>query len=279
MKIKFAKLVKRDLIFGFENNKYKFMGVILVFIAVIWMNIIKVKGEAFELGMSLNDINFIDLFFSIFKGIDYNTLPLPLNWIFINVYITYLVGSYCYDDLSEDSSHAVVRMGNRKYIWISKIIWMISTVIAFYLIILGITLVFSISMFDLSFDWSNFSSRSILGNIENNYSSIEFMILTVGIYILSSITMSILQMLISLILKPTYIYMVNISILVISLYLQQFVIPIQGSLMLRQSIFDSTYPINPQNTIVYNIVGFVLIFIIGSIYIRKFDMLVSQKTD
>ena len=25
MKIKFEKLIKRDLIFGFENNKYKFL--------------------------------------------------------------------------------------------------------------------------------------------------------------------------------------------------------------------------------------------------------------
>lgn len=279
MKIKLAKLIKRDLIFGFENNKYKFIGVALVFIAVVWINIVNLQGEAFALGMSSKDINFIDLFFSIFKGIDYNVLPLPVNWVLIHIYITYLIGSYCYDDLSEDSAHIIVKMGHRRDIWISKVIWMIATVIAFYLILLAIIFVFSMTMFEISFEWSNFSSESILGTIQSNYSSIQFILLTISIYMLSSITMSILQMLISFILKPTYIYLINISILVISLYLKQFVIPIQGSLILRQNIFDSMYSINPVNTIVYNLVVFISIFIIGSVYIRKFDMLVSQKTD
>lgn len=279
MKIKLAKLIKRDLIFGFENNKYKFIGVALVFIAVVWINIVNLQGEVFALGMSSKDINFIDLFFSIFKGIDYNVSPLPVNWILIHIYITYLIGSYCYDDLSEDSAHVIVRMGYRRDIWISKVIWMIATVIVFYLILLAITFVFSMTMFEISFEWSKFSNESILGTIQSNYSGIQFALLTISIYVLSSITMSILQMLISFILKPTYIYLINISILVISLYLKQFVIPIQGSLILRQNIFDTIYPINPVNTIVYNLIIFISIFIIGSIYIRKFDMLVSQKTD
>lgn len=279
MKIKFTKLIKRDLIFGFQNNKYKFIGVALVFIAVIWINIINIQGAIFELGMSSKDANFIDLFFNVFKGIDYNLSPLPVNWFLIHIYVTYLIGSYCYDDLSKDSAHVIVRMGNRRDIWISKIIWMIATVIVFYLILLAIILVFSMAMFETSFGWSNLSNETILSTIQSNYSSIQFILLTISIYILASITMSILQMLISFILKPNYIYLINISVLVISLYLKQFVLPIQGSLILRQNIFDSMYPINPVNTIVYNLVVFISIFIIGSVYIRKFDMLVSQKTD
>lgn len=279
MKIKFNKLIKRDLIFGFENNKYKFIGVAIFFTVVIWMNIVNLQSQAFELGINSKDINFIDLFFSLFKGIDYNIFPLPINWIFIHIYITYLIGSYCYDDLSEDSAHMVVKMGNRKYIWISKTIWMISTIIIFYVIILSIMFLFSMVTFDLSFEYSNFSKQSILSNVQNNYSSMQFMLLTIVIYMLSSITMSILQMLISFIFKPTYIYIVNIFILIISLYLQKFTIPIQGSLILRQNIFDSMNNMNPVNTILYDLVAFILIFIIGSVYIKRFDMLVSQKTD
>lgn len=279
MKTKFTKLIKRDLIFGFENNKYKFIGVTFIFIAVIWINIANIQGAAFELGRSSKDINFTDLFFSLFKGIDYNALPLPVNWILIHIYVTYLIGSYCYDDLSEDSAHAIVRMGHRRGIWISKVIWMIATVMVFYLILLAILLIFSTTMFELSFQWSNFSKESILATLQSNYSGIQFVLLTLCIYILASITMSILQMLISFIVKPAYIYLINISMLVISLYINQFMLPIQGSLLLRQNIFDGMYPINPINTIVYNLAVFILVLIIGSIYIRKFDMLVSQKTD
>ena len=78
MRIKFTKLIKRDLIFGFQNNKYKFIGVALVFIAVIWINIINIQGAIFELGMSSKDANFIYLFFNVFKGIDYKLSPLPV---------------------------------------------------------------------------------------------------------------------------------------------------------------------------------------------------------
>jgi hypothetical protein len=170
-------------------------------------------------------------------------------------------------------------MGHRRDIWISKVIWMIATVIVFYLIILVIIFIFSMTLSGVSFEWSNFSNASILGAIQNNYSSIQLILLIISIYILSSITMSILQLIISFILKPAYIYLIYISIIITSLYLKQFIIPIQGSLILRQNIFDTMYPIDPVNTIAYNLVVFVSIFIIGSIYIRKFDMLASQKTD
>ncbi|CEK36219.1 hypothetical protein UMC2_30891 [[Clostridium] sordellii] len=280
MKNKIKALIKRDLIFGFTNNKLQFIFIFLVFMLVTWLYSLNIKTSIIGLGLSPKDVNFIDIFYTVFKGIDYQMPPnLPVFWILINIYITYLIGSYCYDDLSEDSSHIVVRMKSRKYIWISKVIWMITTVIAFYLIILLILAFFSIIMFNISFEWSEYSKTYMMHKVQNNYSGIQFISFTIFIYILTSITMSIIQMLISFMIKPMYIYITNISIIAIGIYSKEFIIPIQGSLILRQNIFDTSYPINPLNSTVYNLVVFVLIFIIGFKYIKKFDMLVSQKTD
>lgn len=279
MENKILKLIKRDLIFGFENNKSKLISIFIVFAIVIWFNLLDLKGQAFELGLGYNDINFIDLFFTIFKGIDYNILPLPINWILINIYITYLIGSYCYNDLSQESSHMIVRMSNRRDIWISKVIWMLTTVFIFYAILSLIIVFFSFIIFNTSLEWSNFSKISTLNIIQKNFSSLEFILFTLSIYILSSMTLAIFQMLVSFIIKPTYIYIVNILILMISIASNFLLIPIQGSLILRQNIFNSTYPINPLNSIIYNLLMFIIIFIIGVRYISKFDILVSEKTD
>ena len=282
MKNKTIKVIKRDLKFGFSNNKYRFLGMFFVFTIIIWINAVNIKQQVIGIGMSSKDIGFIDLFFATFKGseyISYDQFYLPINWILIYIYITYLIGSYCYDDLSEESSHAIVRMKNRKDMWISKVIWMTSTIFVFYLIILLIISFFSISMFEMSFKWSKFSSIGTLGQLQRNYSVIQFLLFTMCVYILTSMTIAIFQMLISFIIKPTYIYLVNIFILMICIYLKKFLVPIQGSLMLRQNLFDATYPINPKNSIIYNLVVFILIFIAGIRYVKKIDMLASQKTD
>lgn len=279
MKYKFLSLVKRDLIFGFANNRNKILSIFILLVIITYFNVLSVNGQAFELGLDSGDINFIDLFFYTFKGIDYNISPLPVNWILINIYMTYLIGSYCYDDLSEESSHTIVRMRSRKEIWISKVIWMISTILVFYLMLLLIMSIFSTIMLNNSLEWSEFSKKGILSIVIQDYTSLKFILFTILIYILSSMTLSIFQMLISFIVKPIYVYIVNTFILIISLFLNKFLIPIQGSIILRQNIFDATYDMNPLNSIIYNIMIFIIIFIMGIYYIEKIDILASQKTN
>lgn len=279
MKYKFLNVVKRDLIFGFKNNRNKLVSIFVLLIVLTYFNVLSIRGQAFELGLDSKNINFIDLFFYMFKGIGYSINPLPINCFLIHIYITYLVGSYCYDDLSKESSHAIVRMKNRKYIWISKIIWMSATILTFYLMLLLIIGIFSTVMLNSSLGWSKFSKVSILNIIIKDYSSWKFILFTILIYILSSMTLSIFQMLISFIVKPTYIYIVNICIFVISLFCNKFIIPIQGSLILRQNLFDVTYKINPLNSTIYNLLAFIIIFEVGIYYIRKIDILTSQETN
>lgn len=279
MKSKIRKLIKRDLIFGFENNRYKFIFTILVFVVVIWINAINLKRQVFELSLLSKDASFIDLFFMMFKGINYDISPIPINWILINIFTTYLIGSYCYDDLSKESSHMIVRMKNRTDIWVSKVIWMISTVLSFYLIILLIIAFFSTIMFDLSFEWSDFSKIYILNTMHKSYSGVQFIFFTLCIYFLTSTTVTILQMLLSFIVKPKFIYIVNIFMLMISIYSNKFIVPIQASLILRQNIFDIGSPISPASSIIYNLFAFIVIFVIGLKYLKYIDILISQKTD
>ncbi|MEG1009128.1 MAG: hypothetical protein RSF67_04830, partial [Clostridia bacterium] len=161
----------------------------------------------------------------------------------------------------------------------SKVIWMVATILVFYLMLFLVISIFSTIMLNNSLEWSEFSKRSILNIIIKDYSSLKFILFTILIYILSSMTLSIFQMLISFIVKPTYIYIANICILAISLFLNKFLIPIQGSLILRQNIFDATYEIDPLNSIIYNLMVFIIIFVMGIYYIRKMDILASQKTN
>ena len=279
MKNKIRNLVKRDLIVGFDNNKLKFITIIILFIIMTYLNAINLKSEALKLEILSENINFVDLFFYTFKGASYDIGSLPIVWILIHIYTTYLIGSYCYDDLSKDSAHIIVKMKNRQVIWISKVIWMILTIVIFYIIAILVIALFTSIMFNTSFNWSDFSNKSILNLSNIDCSSVKFILVIILIYVLSSITLAILQMLVSLILKPKYIYIINISILVLALYIKLFLIPIQGSLILRQNIFNPIYPIAPLSTIIYNLVLFLILFIIGYKYMKKFDFLTSQNTD
>ncbi|MDU6480894.1 MAG: hypothetical protein E6538_02795 [Paeniclostridium sordellii] len=279
MKNRIFKLIKRDLIVGFEKNKYKFLVIALVFTIIIYANAYGLRSQAIELGISNNDINFVDLFFSIFKGINYNKFPLPINWILINMYTTYLIGSYCYDDLSEESYNVIVRSKDRKNFWISKVVWMVITIITFYILLLFLITFFSITIFNVSFEWSTFSKETLLEVIQTNWVGFYFILFTLFIYFLTSITIAIIQLIISFIIKLRYIYIINIFIFILSIFSNEFIIPIQGSLILRQNIFNKLYHINPLNSVMYNLIVFVISFIIGFKYIEKIDILRSQNND
>ena len=67
MKNKIINLVKRDLIVGFDNNKLKFITIIILFIIMTYLNAINLKSEALKLEILSENINFVDLFFYTFK--------------------------------------------------------------------------------------------------------------------------------------------------------------------------------------------------------------------
>ena len=67
MKYKFLNVVKRDLIFGFKNNRNKLVSIFVLLIVLTYFIVLSIRGQAFELGLDSKNINFIDLFFYMFK--------------------------------------------------------------------------------------------------------------------------------------------------------------------------------------------------------------------
>lgn len=273
MNSKLIKLIKRDFIFGFSKNKYKFLLTILIFSILSFINYLNLKNS-----LHVHTIRFIDLIFEMFKGSGHGAnFDIPINWILINVYISFLIGNYYYEDISEESSHMIVRMKNRKDIWISKVIWMISTVIAFYAIVFAIITITALITGDMSLDITNIQIR--YGGLTNVSNDGLFLFAIGGIYIITSLTMSIIQMFLSCIIKPVYMYLSVMFTIAISYMIKIFILPIQSSLILSQHMVDSSSKMNIYNSLLYNCLVFILLFVLGIILIKKFDILKSQTTD
>ena len=47
MKYKFLNVVKRDLIFGFKNNRNKLVSIFVLLIVLTYFNVLSIRGQAF----------------------------------------------------------------------------------------------------------------------------------------------------------------------------------------------------------------------------------------
>ncbi|MBW6411665.1 hypothetical protein [Clostridium weizhouense] len=112
-----GSLLKRDILYSYKKNVFKYLGVIFI-ISII----------SFSLINNLNnreDCNMSTIIFEFFKGISYennfDNLDFPMIWFFINNLIIFIVGIYVSDDLKVNGVYLMSRCSRRDF-WTSKIL-------------------------------------------------------------------------------------------------------------------------------------------------------------
>lgn len=142
---------------------------------------------------------------------------LPIQWMVLQVLIAYLIGSYPLYDLQNYGINLLVRVKSREKWWLGKVIWTIESVIMVYFIgylILGyITLVSG-----GRFDEVRIEASALLFADYSVFNQIGILMIAVVMPMLTSITVSFLQLLLTFCFDSVVAFAIIFFILIISVF-------------------------------------------------------------
>ncbi|MGN9160608.1 hypothetical protein [Clostridium sulfidigenes] len=225
------------------------------------------------------EISFSDFILFMFRGMnvfDGNAVELQdklPQWFLVNIYLSIIIGYFPLKDLSESGIQVLIRTKSRVSWWLSKCLWVTYNVLIYYAISIIVITVFSLFHGGLSLEPSK-DLNLILSNLD--ISKFNFKgILIVGIIlpVITSITFSLIQLLISLFTNSIISNMFIITVLTLTpFYCNSFFI---GNYLM---ILRSNLNIGDSGiSIVYGIVVCVVLSIatifIGANKIKRYDIL------
>lgn len=274
------KQIKHDISMGIFHSWKKYILVIFIFATAC---------AFFESGI-IHNITYgcikcrpslADYLVEIFKGMKVyditnkspsNSFEIPVIWLMINLYLTYIVGSYPLNDLYGYGQQVLVHSKSRCQWWLSKCIWNICSVLVFYLIGYLVIFIFSLCTGDISFTLNHDINLLVSQVNTSKFKSADVFLVTVLLPIFTSVALCLLQMVVAFLSRPIFGCIVVICILVASAYnCLPFLIG-NYLMILRNSVVIP----NGVSTVVGISAGILLsVFsiIAGNIWFKKFDIL------
>lgn len=267
----FVKYLSKDIVFGLASNRIKYF---LSFLLFGYLSYDFYKFTTEFIGVKIKTPTITDFWFCFFQGIvvydPSSGLPfkIPFNWIIIQILMSLLVINYPICDLYTTGIQTLTRIKKRSYWWLSKCIWNFMTVLSMYSIAFLCACVFSSIFGDFTMSFTN--------ELFELQTSEEFDLLrTIVLYllpVLTSMAISMVQMLISIIFKPIYGFIIIMCYIIISSYYCSPFFIGNYSMLLRNAIFDIGQ-IRSSTAIIINVLIIIASASIGLFHFRHVDII------
>lgn len=281
--MKFFKLLKYDLKNGFSLNIVKLL-ITVIFVLAFCMDFYLRKRGAYIMDESTPAGTFIDYLFSMFAGIkEYvpsmtDEFLIPVKWLLLHLFILYSTLYYPSRDLSSLGINILIRTKGRIIWWISKCLWNICYVLVVYLLIFISVIIFCLIMKEpISLNINPMFVNDLL-EAESPYDTFSnqlvYIILLFPMFL--SISLNLLQMTLSLLIKPLYSFGVMAVILLSSAYLftpylaGNYGMPIRSNHVVENGFTFS-------GGILLFLILIVGSFMIGCFYFRRYDILDMEE--
>ncbi|MBQ3061355.1 MAG: hypothetical protein IJD02_02830 [Lachnospiraceae bacterium] len=274
------KLVKYDLRNGWHNTYYK-IGIFVLVIVVI--NIIGVNSIKMVIDNNKINADILDYICFVLGGPRYipegmfSMYVIPVLWLLIQVGISYTIGYYAMNDLHAYGQQVLLRSSSRAKWWISKIVWNVTMVSLLYVIIFIVTIV-SAQIAGCKWDWELTTdiARDVCNIDMIAGKSQEILIVLMVMPLLTSITLSLIQMVLALILSPMIGFIVVQSIVILStIYAKKWLI--SNYAMLSHNKITCASDIKYTDGIVINVILCLAAFVIGLCYFQRCDILPKNE--
>ncbi len=225
-----APLVKHDLALGFANNRAKYVVALLCFIALcsFYLTASEEMMQLSKAGMgpSWNSDNFslFDvLIYAAFGMGKYTPSPdnpfmLPIRWLTMQVLVAVIVGYYPVDDLAGYAPQVFVRMRGIWSWWLSKCSWIVSSVVAFYLLGLVVFACFAFAFGSPFAPSASDSPSALVNGLSVINISPSMFIAALLIAPTLSIALSLAQVALSLLIGPFMSFMALMTFYALSIY-------------------------------------------------------------
>lgn len=218
------KQIQYDLRSGIGSCWLKYAISALIFFIVcfdLWKNV-----HVSQM-ISNSSITFADYLLYAFKGMNVfkpnlndpeNSFQVPAFWLLINLYLAYLVGDYPSRDLGGYGKQILIRSKTRGQWWLGKVTWNAVSVLIYYAIGYLVMIGFSLATGRVSGNPSVDIARYFLSMEVSGLNGTCWIPAAIIQPILASLSICLIQMTISLFMKPIMSFAAIACILVASAY-------------------------------------------------------------
>jgi len=270
--------IKHDFYKGTIEGWKRYAIALCIFIFLCFVFQIRAE-KIIQFNKISKEISFSDFILFMFRGMnvfDGNAVELQdklPQWFLVNIYLSIIIGYFPLKDLSESGIQVLIRTKSRVSWWLSKCLWVIYNVLIYYTIFIIVITVFSLFHGGLSLELSK-ELNLILSNLD--ISKFNFKgILVVGIILplITSITFSLIQLLISLFTNSIISNMFIITVLTLtpfycnSFFIGNYLMILRSNLNIGDSGVSIVYGI-----VICVVLSIATIFIVAN-KIKRYDIL------
>lgn len=184
-----------------------------------------------------------DVLVFMFKGIEVyvpssdEPFKVPIFWMILQILPALLVATYPADDLHGYAINTLLRAKSRSLWWLAKCAWTVLTICAFYTLCLLLVLVLSLLTGTGSFTPSCLINLFING-IDTSLLSSWSLVLALLVPLFVSIALSLVQVLLSFVIKPVLSFIVVMAYLLVSAYFFSPLLMGDYSMLLRNALVN-----------------------------------------
>lgn len=282
--MKFIKLVRYDLQHGLFKRWKWHVGVVLMTIA-FWL-VFCIRVSAFNKGVVITGTgstvvpSFGDAVFYVFAGMSeyvpdpQQTFTFPLVWMLLYIVLFWMTLEYAHNDLTTTGQQFLFRTNGRTLWWFSKCIWDLCMVLSFFVVIWLTLLVLCLATgcpISLTLH-ADLLQDSIPAAVTGPGYLTPLLLATFVMAPLVMFALSMLQMVLTLWVKPIVSFIVSIVILVASAYklspflLGNYAMPVRNTAYYEAGVTN-------LNGAVFAVILIVVVAIAGAFRFRKYDVL------
>ncbi|MBP3040957.1 hypothetical protein J9303_15825 [Bacillaceae bacterium Marseille-Q3522] len=219
------------------------------------------------------DGNNVTVLFRLLKDEGYFYLltdyKIPINWIFIQLTVLFLIGDFFFQDLGKNRTYLLLRSRLKGRYILSKIVWMIVQSFVFFAgIFIVIYIVSSLVFGDFSLTETSYL-KQIIGTI---LSPEEFILRILLGYFVTTIALSAVLLLCMQFIPPVVAYFAVIAVSCISTFADMKWLPAIHSMILKQAIFAPEHQLTLRYSLTYSILLFAFASLATYFVFKKKDI-------
>lgn len=269
------RLLIQDIRRGVVFNKWKIvLGILLiVFLEIMFYTQTKMRLQSYKTGIIPGTW---DVVFYMLMGME-EYIPgdkefvLPYVWMSIQFICAFLVYGYVNDDLEGYGRNILLISRNRRLWWYSKCVWSFIMTLGVYVFLFLISVVIS-AFYGGGTEFTP-QVYELLTDMEYNPDlSVRIKIFLMVVPCISSMALTLFQLLVSLISGPAVPLLLVMSVEVLSAYYTRFYLVGNYSMILRSNVLVPE-GLKPSVGILISLTGIVIIIIAGGYLFEKKDIL------